>query len=379
MDDRSRAPARSTALVAQPQRPRQWAPDPILAGHLTCLAAASGYSPPQILPGAAVHLLCVSLPLKTARQRKAALAFAVEAFLAAPLEQCQLALGPELAEGQYLCAIADRSALAEVLEDQVYHGPVVPDYLAVPSPFDPEAWSLWCGEELVFLRFSDGGGLALLPDALPDLWRAQGRPELHLWHGTPPAGVRIARHVTDAPLLDPDILKMDLRPETHRRSIREWRTLGRFTLIAAMLTAFAQIGLLHLDAVALERTARDRAVSFQMQLSQRGLDVLQANQSTEFLLAALTRSTKVPEGSDPFLSLLSRTAASVPETTALEFRELRFDSAAKALSVLINARDLEALQRVETGLRTEGLDVTSGAATRTGAGAEMEIVISEIG
>lgn len=379
MNDGSYVPARSTALVALSHTPGLGAPDPILARHLTRLAAASGMSPPQILPGAAVRLLCVPLPLKSARQRKAALAFAVEESIAAPLEDCQLALGPEVFEGHYLCAVADQNLLTTTLENSDLDGPVVPDYLAVPPPFDPDAWSLWCGEELVYLRFSDGTGLSLIPDTLPNLWRRKGRPELHLWHGSPPAGVTIARQIADTPILDPDIFQIDLRPKGQRRAGGEWRALGRFTLVAGALTALVQIGLLHLDAAALEKIARDRNAALQAQLSQKGASTLNIEQSADVLLAALSGSNEAEQGADPFLSLLAGVASSLPDQFGLEFRELRFDRATRALSVLVNADDLDALQSAETRLLADGLSVTSGTATRTGAGAEMEIIISEAG
>lgn len=379
MDDGSCPPGRSTALVAPCPDPEPLACDPILAGYLERLAAASGCPSPHVLPAAAVHLLSVPLPLKTARQRRAALPFAAEPVLGASLEETQLALGPEMTEGHYLCAAVDRGLVEDTLETSTAPGPVLADYLAVPPPFDTDAWSLWCGEAFAYLRFADGGGIALRTDVLADLWRAQGRPELHLWHGTPPVGLKIARRIEDTPVLDPALLKMDLRPASHRLHHHEWRRLGRFALIAGGATCIAQLGLVQLDAMALAKVAGARAATVETRLADRGIDSWQITQPTDVIMARLTRTLPPQQSADPFLSLLSATTAGLASGASLTFRDLRYDDATGALSVLITASDLGALQEAEMKLQAKGLTVTSGAATRTDGRAEMEIIVRPSG
>ncbi|MEO0378844.1 MAG: type II secretion system protein GspL [Pseudomonadota bacterium] len=379
MDDSLRHKGQSTALVTHSRLPKPWACDLILAKNLSRLAAASGYPSPQIIPGAAVRLINVPLPLKTTRHRRAALPFAIEASLAASIENSHAVLGPQMKEGQYLCAVVSQEFLVEASKGANSGGAVLPDILGVPAPHDPEAWSLWCGPNAAYLRFSDGGGLTLMPDVLPDLWRAQGQPELHLWHGTPPVGLRIARRITDPPMLDPDIFALDLRPASHRLNHKEWRALGRFSALAAALTCCVHLGLLNLDAAALARVAQDRSATAQSQLSARGVAPAELNQPVEFLLASLSQSLQPQKKRDPLLFLLSQAAGSLAKESTLEIRDLRFDGASKSMTVLITASTLDALQTAETKLRADGLSVISGAATRTEAGAEMELVLSEGG
>ncbi|MEM9552517.1 MAG: type II secretion system protein GspL, partial [Pseudomonadota bacterium] len=190
--------------------------EPTLRGRLTRAAAASGGLPPFVFPGAAALILPVSLPVKTARQRRAALPFAVEPYLAEPVEQAALALGPQLASGDWLCVAANRDRLRDMTAGTHAPGPVLPDTLAVPLPNRADAWAVWCGPQSTHLRMADGTGMATTPDHFPDLWRVFGAPPIELKYGAPPPGTATTHEPEALPALDPALLQIDLRGDDGR-------------------------------------------------------------------------------------------------------------------------------------------------------------------
>ena len=86
------------------------------------------------IPSEFVHVLRAALPLPTQRQRRAAVGFAIEDQIAAPLEDTHVVIGPELAPGEYLVvAVSHRD-----MEDWASWTPpgmrLTPDVLGLPVP-----------------------------------------------------------------------------------------------------------------------------------------------------------------------------------------------------------------------------------------------------
>lgn len=340
------------------------------------LAAAARYPRPLVLSGAAALLISVPLPLKNPRQRKSALAFAMEPHLATALEATSFALGPQMPDGNWLCAAVGTEFLDSVLSDQTAAGPVLVETLAVPCPDEPDVWALWCGPDTAHVRLHDGSAFSTQPDALFDLWRAFGRPKLHLVHGDPPAELEIAKTITDISDPDPIILQMDLRPVQRSRHLRQWLPMARFAAIILAAAGLAHAGLLHLDALALTRLVEDRSAPVQARISDR-TSGLTLSQPTKLLMAGLTDSASGGATTDPFLRLLSHSAEALAAVSDIEFRSLNFDATSATLTATLVADTLERLQQAETALATKGLTVTGGTATRGEAGAELQLVISE--
>ena len=366
----------SRALAPLASQPDHWRVDPELQQRLHQIAADTGAPLPSVMPGALTRILPVALPLRHARQRRATLPFAVEDQLCQPLDRVHLALGPQLASGDWLCVAVDRAVLDD-WPGASDAGPLLPDTLAVPVPVRAEAWAVRCGTEAVHLRTADGGGCVCRPDAFAELWRLFGAPPLELYHGTLPPGISGPHDVLQPPPVEPGTLAVDLRPDDSGGTWRRVGPLARFTLGAALVTGMALSALLWADARALNRVWQDRTGLLQTRLDGLGID-LDAQAPARLILAQLAQlaergQSRVPE---PFLTRLVDTVRALPRDPSLGFRDMRYDAAAQALTIQIEAGSLEALQSVETALRQAGLPARAGAATRQAAGADMQIVIA---
>jgi general secretion pathway protein L len=355
-----------TAVVPLPGPQGVGEADAELRDVLLCLAAASGRPSPQVVPGAAVLLLPVHLPLKTDRRRRAALPFAVEPFLAAVLDETALALGPRIEGDRYLAAAADRDWIATFEP-----GPVLPDLLAVPLPDDPDAWALWCGAVTAHIRTGDGGGLSLPMDQLRTLWVARGRPPLYLCRGNPPAGVRVNGSLEKGP--DASVLQLDLAQGDKNAGLR-WTSWARFAAVLATLTALGHGALLNMDANALARVAVDLRADTAARLQSVAPDLSLAL-DPRVLLARLTENA---EGSAPdaFLLRFAQVSEAWQDNPALSLQNLRFDAESDSLLLSVSAPDLDGLQQAEALLSEHGLVVTAGAASMQDSGAEMQIAVT---
>ncbi len=368
----------SVALVVLDGMASECNADPVLSARLNKLCTDSGMPAPVVLPGAMISLLAVPLPLNSDRRRREALPFAVEPFLASPLEETTLALGRQMPSGDWICAVAQTDELEKTLATRTEEGPVLADLLAVPLPREENAWSLWCSPDAVHVRRADGTGLTLRPGALAPLWKAQGRPELHLLYGTAPLGITVTKVMDDPSDPDPEILALDLRPDAHRETVKPWLRLARFAAGVAVAGGLLQSALLHLDANALAQIADERSQLVTAQLFEVSSD-LNADQPLRLILSKLAQIEGAGNTSDPFLALLSQSSRALNKNSALSFREVRYDRSSQSITVQVMADDLEDLQQAETALGSLGLRVTSGAASSNEAGAEMQLVIAGAG
>lgn len=374
ISDIDRPEISSTALSPLPSRDGVWAIDTNLKARLLRAAAASGLPLPDVIPGAAVLLQPIDLPLNTDRKRRGAAPFAMEPYLAAGLDQTHVAVGPALHGSVHLCAAAEASALQSLIPTDTGAGAVLPDLCAVPLPTTAASWALWCGQTAIYVRTHGGGGCVVDTDRFADLWRGLDRPALEVWHGTPPPGVAVARHNRDVPEVDPSVFDLDLRP-TRASTRAAWAGRVGFAIGLSVVAGIAHAAVLFADARALERTATDRRVDVVQQASARGAQIdfdLPTAVLTQDLLRRAT-STRAP---DPFLTLLARTGAALSGGDGVAFRDLRFDASTGTLTILISAPDLDALQQAETALRSNGLGATGGAASTSASGAEMQLTIS---
>lgn len=373
IDEGARPVGLSTALVPLSPSLESDQVDPELRERISRAAAASGSVPPMLFPGAAALILPVSLPVKSARQRVAALPFAVEEHLAEPVEQVALGLGPCLGGDTWLCVAVNRDKLRQLTSGQDTAGPVMPDTLAVPMPDDPKAWSVWCGADTIHIRTADGAGFATSRNAFADVWRAFGAPRIDLLRGLLPPGLSTAREIDDVPEVDPAVFQLDLRGEG-TLGLPSWRSaMARFACIVLMVTGLGHVALTRADAVTLDRLAQERTVLLQDRLDAMGLavDASAAPQLIRSRIAALSSNAT----RDEFLPRLLNTLAAMPDDPSVTFRDLRYDAASDTLTILLQASDLAALQAVESALLSAGLTATGGAATRQASGAEMQIVI----
>lgn len=370
-----RPDARSTALSPLPSRDGARAVDPELKARLIRAAAASALPFPDVIPGAAVLLRPVDLPLNSGRKRSAAAHFAMEPFLAATLEETHVAVGPALSGTVRLCAAISLDYLHQHLGSDTGSGVAVPDLCAVPLPDTDAAWSVWFGHHAVYLRTHDGGGCVVDTDCFPDLWRAFDRPPLQVCHGAVPPGIDGYDCAPDAYFLTASVFELDLRPI--KRGARDlWLERLSFAIGLSVIAGLAHAAVIYTDARALERTVSDRHTAFAVAARGRGTP-LDLSLPTTVLTAELQRRANPAHRSDPFLRLLAITGSSLSDQHSIVFRDLRFDAGVGTLTILVSAPDLAALERAEDALREKGMTVVSGAASTASSGAEMQLILSE--
>lgn len=135
----------------------------------------------MLVPGEAVRLLAVDLPLPTRAKRIEALPFAVEELIADPLDAVHLALGTELSPRRFLVGVVRHAQMQAWIEEAAAAGhpdaAFVPDALALPRP-DAGEWAVELGETRAVVRTGDGTGFALPAPMIAAAWEAAGRPAI---------------------------------------------------------------------------------------------------------------------------------------------------------------------------------------------------------
>ena len=326
------------------------------------------------LPTEHALLLRVALPLPSHRQRLAAVGFAVEDLIAEPLEASHVALGPELAPGEYLAMVvreADMAAWGARARDAGLR--LVPDALGLPVPAEGGLSVREAGAR-VLARRADGTGFATDVGSFETFWRAEGAPQIVLFGGRLADGLPVSA----AGLLPAEpsaaTLRTDLLQGRHARADGQGhRLLVRLAVVAGLALA-AHGAILAADALALTRIADAREAELRTALAARvpGLDAGLP------LDAALRRAfADGPAAGGAFLPLLSRISEVLaPLSGAIAMRDLAFDGAGGSLAVSLEAADLATLQRIEQDLRGAGLGVTPGVATTGDGAAQVRYVIA---
>ena len=195
-----------------------------------------------LVPSEDVLLLTVDLPVARAK-RLAALPFAIEERIAAPLEGVHIALGAEVAPRCFLAGVVAaplmRDWVAALDAADLGHAALVPDAAMLPVP-PTGAWSVAVADGRVRVRTDTGGGFAVPHARFVAAWRAGGSLACRV-HGVPLAfdfpGETIA--AGDMPTLPPplDLRQGDFAVPRQRASA--WRRLG--TIAAAGIAAHAAI------------------------------------------------------------------------------------------------------------------------------------------
>ncbi len=377
IDDTDYPDAGATALSPLPRRDDIWAVDCDLKARLIRAAAASAFLSPDVIPGAAVLLQPVALPLTSDRKRRAAAPFAMEPFLAAPLEETFVSVGPLIGEAKRLCAAIDRDELKHHMQAAKGTGALLPDLCAVPLPDTENAWSIWFGQHATYLRTFDGAGCVIATDSFYDLWRGFDRPPLKVCHGVVPPGVNRFDRMSEMTPVTASVFELDMRP-VQRASRDLWRNRLGFALGLSAVAGLAHTAVLFTDARALERTATERRTALVAAAQDRGV-VLDFNLPSSVLTAELARRANPGDRTDPFLGLLARTGTGLKGLNGIDFRDLRYDASTGNVTVLVSAPDLAALQQAEDALRTIGMSVTGGATATSATGAEMQLILRETG
>ena len=324
------------------------------------------------LPGELALLLRVPLPLASHRQRQAAVAFAVEDLIAEPLEAVHVALGPELAPGEYLAAVVRHAEMA-LWAGQARSGQrLVPEVLAIPVP--PEgSWSVHEIAGRARVRRADGTGFATRLETFEAFWHAGGAPQIVLYGGRLPEAVP-AGATGLLPAAATDVAaRFDLLQGPYARADAGWRRAGPRLAAVVALALAAHAAILGADTYALRGIADEREAALRRELAARLGDL----PATVPLDVALGRALPQAEAAGGgLLPLLARVGEVLePLAGEIAFRDLSYGAAEGSLAVMLEAPDLATLQRIESDLAAAGLAVSAGVATTGEGAAEARYVI----
>jgi general secretion pathway protein L len=332
----------------------------------------------MLVPSEQVLLLAVAMPAMPSAQRRAAVAFAVEDRIAAPLDDVHVVLGPALPSsspaqgGQYwLVAVVAQAVLAALPPGRKLR--LLPDVLALPVPQTGQ-WSVWTQGLRVLVRTGDGAGFATDTAALPYFHLAAGHPGIVLYGGQLDPQVSVLTHAVlpDGP--DPALLRFDLNqgraPTGGFGQAGLWRRLAAVAVIAAV--AHLALGVADLWALGRIRAAHQATV--QAQLLAMGQPA--AADNLEAAIATVMAQADGPE-TRHFVPLAARAfAAIMPEQGRVTAAELRFAADQNSLALQLQAPDIATLQKVESTLIRAGFGVAAGAATTRDGLAEQQLTLT---
>jgi general secretion pathway protein L len=347
------------------------------AENLVLTAADSGQTAPIILPAEQVTLLTASLPVRGARAKRAALPFALEERISAPLGDVHIALCRSLdSDNKILAAVVDRKVM-EALDGRVT-GPVWPETFALPSPAAPEGtvvWAVWRDADRALVRVSDGTGFIVDQAMLPLIWDLAQKPEIFAYGDALPALLDVQSHSSTPPKPDPKDLAVDLRQGQFAQASTNWSYQLKRVVALGAIALIGHFGIAAADAVALRNIAdRERVVA------QAAIDTILPGMTLAGDITPIIRRlapTAQPQTGSAFLPLLARVSSSLSEVKdQVSFRRMTFSDTPARLTFLIETPTLDALQQAERLLRAQGLDVRSGAATATAGVAEAEFIVS---
>lgn len=307
-----------------------------------------------------VLLLSAVLPPLSAGQRRAAVGFAVEDRIAAPLDQVAVVLGP-LVGGAHVIAVVARGVIAGAKQR------LLPDVLAVPVPV--EGWAVWTDGARALVRLTDGTGFAAPLGDLAMVWRHAGSPPLSLSGGALPEGMAAAAPLPMQPM-GRAWARFDLGGGDRDGLLRLPRGLWALAMVLVVAAA------LHL-AVVWADLAQERRVLAQREAALRAaLNATGQPDSGSLdadLTAALAASQPVVQsGFLPVMLAGSAALAAVPGVTVqgLTWGEggLRLD---------LQAPDLAGLQAAEAALTAAGLAVQVGSAVNADGAAKVAMTVTQ--
>ena len=348
----------------------------VFADHLVTALQNRGVMAPLIIQAEQTTLLIQNLPVRGQKAKLAALPFALEDRISAPLDEVHIALcrGQHASEAALACVVGldvmtdpDRPADAAVL----------PEIFALPAPAAAQSdivWAVWRSGERVLVRQSDETGFGIATPMLPLVWRQADQPKV-IGYGDPlPDEIEVSEHITTPPPPADTDMAVDLRQGRFAPSSGDWRgRLGRVAAIAGF-GLVAHFAIAAADTVSLQKIAENERRAVQAAIAP----VLPGVEIGPDIRPILRRLDPAPPPTgSAFLPLVAQVSAILLETgTQVGFRRMTFADEPSRLTVLLEMPTLEDLQRAERLLRDGGLNVSSGAATASTGIAEAEFSIA---
>lgn len=320
------------------------------------IIAESGGPATLLVPGESVLLLAVDLPLPSRAKRIAALPFAIEDRIADPVDAVHIALGQEIAAGQYLVGVVRHDRMQQWVEAAeaagLAHAAILPDALALPVP-ETGNWNIEARGARVLVRNSDGTGFAAPRAMIAAIWEKAGRPAIHNL-GREPVGELPQDYLADDPVAGEQRLAapaLDLRQGVYaRRGGRSnWRKrLG--WIVAAGIAAHVVISAA--DTVMLRVIAERRADDLRATVAQ----VAPGTSISGDLRSGIADMLPVagPAGSAFVPQLTRASRALAPLDGTITTRAMRFEG--NALVIDLEPGEAGLIERVQGALRSAGVE-----------------------
>lgn len=320
-----------------------------------------------------VGLHVVDLPVRSARNRKAALPFALEEALGGPLTDQHVAWLETYPDGRILAAVVGKAFLRDALS-RAPQKPVVPEQMLLPAPTQTEGGTTWSARRVadrILVRSSDGTGFAADAGMLAHLWQRAGKPTIQHFGDPLPDGIK----ATDAPTpKEPsasDLAKFDLRQGAFRPELGLGKPL-KWLAASLVLGLAGHVGLaladLEAQAAIADTFRKQAATALQARVPAASVDDPPALVQRRIAAQATVRT-----GSG-FLPLMNQVSqAWLADGTSVQLRELTWSE--DALKLVVEAPDLEALQKAEASLADRGMRILSGSATADAGSARAEFTV----
>lgn len=329
----------------------------------------AGVSRIVVVPAEQVSLHIVDLPVRSARQRRAALPYALEEAVAAPLDSLHFAICGKQPDGALLAAAVDKTVMDAAIA-RMPNAAVVPEQLLVPRATET-GWTTYRAADRVLVRTAEGLGFAAHVDGLEALWRIAGQPDIANLAEDLPSALNAV--TTQAPPPPPvaDLAAHDLRQGAYRPSLGLERPL-KWLAASVALALIGHMGLAIADVQAQTKLAdslrQDAASALQMRLPGAQPD------SDPALIQRQITAQFAPQNGSAFLPLMETVSkAWVRDGAAVDIQRLSWSD--DALRLVIEAPDLETLQSAEASLAGNGLSVSSGSATADAGSARAEFLV----
>lgn len=328
----------------------------------------------NVIPAELIILHAIDLPVRSARQRYAALPFALEEFVGCPIEQSHFALCGTLNDAKTLAAVLDANLMASWVTDQP-DLPLIPEQLLIsagPSGADGRpGWRAYREGDRVVVRVSDGTGFAAQSAMLASLWRAALKPEVESYGAPLPAEMGWTDLSGTTLPQDRDLGAHDLRQGVHQPSRGLLRPL-KYLAASVVLAAIGHLAISAADARAQRAIAEDLKGQAATALAARLPDA-SVEAAPDLILRQLSAQNRPQRGSS-FLPLMdSVSKALLGPGDPVQFRQLNWG--ADGLRLTVEAPNLDVLQQAEARLKTAGLRVTSGSATADAGAARAELTV----
>lgn len=326
-----------------------------------------------VIPAEHVALHLIDLPIRSARQQREALPFALEEGVSRPLDQTHFAICERVPDGQVLAAAVDKAVMARVLAaapDRI----VIPEQILLPTPPDSDGaviWRAYRQGDRVLVRASDGTGFVTHSTMLAHLWQASGRPQVVSFGNALPGDISWTdRSAEDLPGPEsPE--RYDLRQGAYRPSLGLQRPL-MWLAASVVLALITHIALAMADLRAQTAIADDLRVVAASLLAERLPDA--SVEATPTLIQRQIAAQSQPQLGSSFLPLMNRVSqAWLRDGAPVQIRQLSWSE--DALRLVVEAPDLDALQRAEASLAAQDLAVSSGSATADAGSARAELVV----